>query len=69
MVRKSYENSDIKITVEELETLLAGPRYISTFWDKNKELEVDRKVSEFETFGGAMSDAFENLTQYLRDNK
>jgi len=50
---KCVENDQFKITVEE-----KNDGFIATFWDKNMELYVDRKVEEFETFGGAMDCAF-----------
>jgi hypothetical protein len=52
------ETNDYKITVEET---LTG--YIATFWDKTMELEVDRHVEEFETYGGAVDCAFEFLAE------
>lgn len=56
MILKTFENVHVKITVEEI-----NDEFISTFWDKEKEYENDRSVKSFETFGGAMADAFDNL--------
>lgn len=57
------ENDEYKITIEELEST-----YITTFWDKNLTLEVDRQVFEFETYGGAIDRALELLTDNTNFN-
>lgn len=57
MILKSLETEKIKITVEERK----DGAFIATFWDKEQCYEFDRKVSEFETFGGAISQAFDYL--------
>jgi hypothetical protein len=62
-VMRRYENDNIKITVEELSPF----HYIATSWDKTDCLENDRKVHEFETFGGACGYAFDLLSEYLEE--
>jgi hypothetical protein len=56
---KVFENNDCKITVEEVGDF----RFITTLWDKTMELEVDRRVEEFETYGGAVDRAFDHLSE------
>lgn len=58
-ILKKFENNKTKITVEQISEF----KFISTTWDKNSEYEVDRKVFEFETFGGAMDKAWEFLME------
>lgn len=57
-VLKSYENSSVKITVEERR----DGKFIATHWNKDYCLEPDRDVEEFESFGGAVDKAFDWLS-------
>ncbi len=56
MTIKTVNRKRFKITVEDL-----SPRYLATYWDKEMEYEVDRKVFEFETYGGACDKALDLL--------
>lgn len=58
-VWKSAENDFFKITVEEVNP----KKFIATFWEKEMEHEVDRKVYEFETPSGAIGKAFDLLVE------
>jgi hypothetical protein len=58
---REYENFKYKVTIEELNPF----KFITTIWYKEQDLEVDRRVFEFETFGGAMDKGFELLTKIL----
>jgi ABC-type phosphonate transport system ATPase subunit len=59
IVHRSIENPFHKITVEEVKH--KEKPFIATHWNKEMELEVDRTVDEYETFGGAMGGAFDML--------
>jgi hypothetical protein len=54
-ILKRFENQKVKITVEERQ----DNSFIATLWLKDIDLEVDRRVFEFETFGGACATAFD----------
>ena len=60
-ILKRFETSTFKITVEDLQNVRERNPFIATFWDKTDCLEQDRKVVEFETSGGATSEAFDWL--------
>lgn len=61
MIIKMVEHYDYKITVEELQDKHGS--VIATFWDKTRDQEHDRKVYKFETYGGAIDQAFELLAE------
>lgn len=65
MIHKTYDSHEIKITVEEKNNGM----YIATLWDKIDREEFDRKVFEFETFGGAMERAFELLAMAVDNGR
>lgn len=68
MLKRKFENSILKITVEELELnrRTGYSAFITTCWTKDGCLEADRTVYEFETFGGAMDMAFDLLSVYTK---
>jgi hypothetical protein len=61
IIHKKVDIGYCRITVEELTAF----KFIATFWDSEMELEEDRSVQEFETFGGAMERAFDFLITAL----
>lgn len=58
-----FEDSRVKIQVFERE----DGKYISTHWDKTRELENDRFVQVFETYGGAIDQAFRWLSNICKE--
>lgn len=63
LVHKKFENSKVKITVEQNQDF----KYIATFWNKESCYEVDRLVIETETYGGALDVAFDTLVQCIEE--
>lgn len=60
-VIKKFENAKVKVTVEEKSEF----EFIATLWSKDFEHEEDRRVYEYETFGGACACAFEMLCGHI----
>jgi hypothetical protein len=67
LILKRFNTKNFKITVEDLQNEREQNPFIATLWDKNNELEQDRKVFEFETSGGAFSQAFDLLANIFRN--
>lgn len=62
-VIKTFEDNQIKLTVEELD----GFHFIATRWDKDYCLEVDRQVFSFETYGGALDKALDIMIDHYEE--
>lgn len=52
-----------KATVEERR----DGTFIATLWDKDLDHEVDRRVTEFETYSGALVHMYEGLFTLAKD--
>lgn len=61
MVVRKFDNKRFQITVEERR----DNSWIVTFWDKEDCYKEDRNVYVFETFGGAMDEAFGLLVKVV----
>lgn len=62
IIHNEVEAANFKITVEEIGAF----KFISTYWDKEDCEEEDRRVKTFETYGGALDHAFEELASFFR---
>lgn len=62
---RCVENDKLKITISEFAPTgcYTYSEYQVLFWDKKLGSEIDNKVYEFETYGGAMECAFELLAE------
>lgn len=65
IIHKKVDLDACRITVEEIDPF----KFIATFWDKERELNNDRAVYVFETFGGAMECAFDLLIERMRHHQ
>lgn len=68
MYQLKASNENYEITVEQINDDFPG-KWIATFWDKQNELKVDRKVMEYETLGGALEQGFVLLAHISKDIK
>lgn len=57
MYKLKISNNNYEITVEQICDDFPG-KYITTFWNKENEHQVDRQVMERETCAGALEQAF-----------
>lgn len=53
------ERANVILTVEELDAF----KYISTYWSDERGLVEDRRVREFETYGGAVGDTLHTMAE------
>lgn len=60
---KVFEHKTAKVTVEQISEF----EFITTFWDKETDLEADREVYEYETYGGALDEAFDIMSQLIKE--